>query len=83
MLERPDDGDAGNAGDAGEVCEDAEDVGGDAGDFPGRFARFLQCCLKVGQATWHQKPVARPGRSGMCWGPSVWAGLRAGASAYG
>ena len=31
-----------------------------------------------GRATWHQKPVARPGRPGMFWGPSVWAGLRAG-----
>ena len=31
-----------------------------------------------GRTTWHQKPVARPGRPGMFWGPSVWAGLRAG-----
>ena len=76
MLERPDAGDAGNAGDAGEVCEDAEDVGGDAGDCPGQFAVFT--VFFEGRATWHQKPVARPGRPGMFWGPSVWAGLRAG-----
>ena len=37
-----------HAGDAGEVCEDAEDVGGDVGDGPGRFARYLQRFLKVG-----------------------------------
>ena len=29
-------------------------------------------------ATWHQEPVARPGMSGMCWGPHVWAGVRPG-----
>ena len=51
-------GDSGNAGDAGEVCEDSEDVGGDAGDCPGRFARYLQCLLKVGQ-----RGIRSPSRS--------------------
>ena len=62
--------DAGDAGDAGQVCEDAEDVGGDADHSPTvRFAQYLQGFLS--RATWNQKPVARPGRSGMLWGPSV------------
>ena len=41
------------------------------GDWHGIYSVF------EGRATWHQKPVARPGRPGMFWGPSVWAGLRA------
>ena len=77
MLERPDVGDAGNAGDAGEVCEDAEDVGGDGGDCLGRFARYLQFCLKVGQRGISSPSQGQGGRG--CFGVQVfWAGLRAG-----
>ena len=42
------------------------------GDLHGIYSVF------EGRPTWHQKPVARPGRSRMFWGPSVLAGLRAG-----
>ena len=64
MLERPDAGNAGDSGDA--VDEDAEDVGGDAGDCPGQFARYLQCFLKVGQ----RSPSQGQGGRG-CFGVQV------------
>ena len=53
-----------NAGVAGEVCEDAE-AGSLQGDLHSIYSVF------EGRATWHQKPVARPGRPGMFLGPSV------------
>ena len=62
--------------DAGEGTLERPDAGdaGNAGD-AGEVSVFK--VFFEGRTTFH-KPVARPGRSGMFWGPSVWAGLRAG-----